>query len=1014
MQCPWKPVILPLILALCLAAPALGKAGPGKWQPVDDFYVVLFEEAPLAAYDGDVAGLAATSPSALDVPRLDPDSSASAAYLQFLAERQAAHLEHIRTALKREVEVVFRYRAAGNGIAAKMSRQEARRVEELPGVKAVIQDYVVPLDTDRGPTWIGAPAIWDGTATGGLPGTMGEGVVVGVIDSGANMDHPSFAATGGDGYTHVNPNGAGVFVGWCDPSHPDHDPSYVCNDKLIGGWDYTDVFCAVNPECSETDGPEDDNGHGSHTASTAAGNVLLSPAISGVAPHANLITYDSCYTNDLSGEGLCPFSATSAGVDQAVLDGVDATNYSIGGGNDPWAASDIDSFFLNAVAAGIYAAASAGNSGPDADTTGHDGPWMSTTGSSTHDRVTVETMLIDLAGGMSPPGDLTGASRTAGYGPETVVYARNFPNGDPDPEQCLSPFPAGTWTAGEIVLCDRGSIARVLKCAHVAAGGAAGCILANADAGQTDPVADAHVIPAIHVGLADGDALRAWLATGAGHSAEITDSMIIIDPAVADIMSDFSSRGPAGPAPIDVVKPDLTAPGDAVFAAVASDDELPPPEFATFGGTSMSSPHNAGSGALMSALYPGWSPAAIKSAIMMTADTTVLKEDGATPGDPFDYGGGRIDLTKAAEVGLVLDETAADFLAAEPAAGGDPKTLNLASLQNSRCVGVCSWSRTVESVAAASVDWTVSTTVPAGVTLTPSPAAFTLAPGGEQTIVFDADVSGLALDTFAFAEISLSETTAAGGSPDLHLPVAVAKATSNLPPSVTFETAARYGGETLTDLQSLAAITDLDVQAAGLVQGSETIVALEQDVTNGDPYDDLDQVFVKTVTVPSGARSLFATTESEEAPDVDLFVGTGATPSADTQVCASTTPFASERCEVSDPAAGTWWIVVQNWQGSGGADDIRLVDAVVPGTSAGNFGANGPTAVPATEPFDLGIFWGEPAMAEGQLWFGVLDFGTDPANPGNIGSIGVAIEVIGIFADGFESGDTSAWSNTVP
>ncbi len=94
-----------------------------------------------------------------------------------------------------------------------MSRAEGKQVEKIPGVVRVIPDRVAHQTTDRGAVFIGATAIWNGSGTGGLPGTKGEGVVVGILDSGVNMDHPSFAETGGDGYTHINPNGSGVLAG---------------------------------------------------------------------------------------------------------------------------------------------------------------------------------------------------------------------------------------------------------------------------------------------------------------------------------------------------------------------------------------------------------------------------------------------------------------------------------------------------------------------------------------------------------------------------------------------------------------------------------------------------------------------------------------------------------------------------------------------------------------------------------------------------------------------------------
>ncbi len=1004
-----------LFLLCVLTAMPLAAASVASSESPSGLYIVELVEAPLATYAGGVEGLAATQPAARGESRLDARSPASVAYLDYLGERQAAHLSTIGQALGRSPKVVLRYVAAANGFALQISSAEAQIVAGLPGVRRVTADRLLPLDTDRGPAWIGAPSIWDGTATGGLPGTMGEGVVVGILDSGVNMDHPSFAATGGDGFTHDNPLGPGVFLGWCDPSNPNHDPSYICNDKLIGAWDFVEAVCPTIPTCAEVGGPEDDDGHGSHTASTAAGNVLTSPEISGVAPHANVVTYDVCYVDTDTGQGLCPFSATSAAVDQAILDGVDVTNYSIGGGRQPWD-GDIDTFFLGAVSAGIFPAASAGNAGPGPSTLGHLGPWMATNGASTHDRVNVVNELIDMTGGTSPPSDIDGASRTSGYGPAPIVYAGNFSNGDTDPEQCLNPFPPGTWSGGEIVLCDRGSIARVLKCAHVAAGGAAGCVLGNIPGGGTNVASDPHVIPATHIAVTGAEAVRTWLASGAGHMATITGGTLVTDPALADIMANFSSRGPN--LSFNALKPDLTAPGVSIFAAVASGTGTPPPEFGTLNGTSMSSPHVAGSAALLRALYPDWTPAEIKSALMLTGDDTVLKENGVTPADAFDIGGGRVDLTKAAETALVMNETHANFLAANPNTGGLPETLNLASLQQADCVVGCSWNRTVTSVADGTTSWAVSAmAAPAGVGITADPSSFTLAPGEEQEIEVTADIAGAPLDVWAFAQLTLTQTGATAGSPTLQMPVAVRPVIDNLPELVEILATEDTGSETLSNRRAAVEITDLELTVAGLAEGAATALSLDEDTTNGDPYDDLGQVFVKTVSVPAGARRLIAATESDQAPDIDLYVGTGETPSAGTEVCSSTTPAASERCDLADPAAGTYWILVQNWSGSTAQpDDVSLVDGVVDGLDAGNFSADGPTAVPSGMEFDLALNWDIPTLEHNDVWFGVLDVGTDPGNPDNLGSIAIDLQgfLPGIFADGFESEDTSAWDNTVP
>ena len=209
------------------------------------------------------------------------------------------------------VEAVYQYKNVLNAVAVRLEHAEALQAFNLPGVLTVYPDLIRQLETDIGPTLIGAPSIWEGETLDGSS-TYGEGIIIGVIDSGINHAHPSFADVGNDGYDHTNPNGAGNYVGVCDT-----DPLYAdfCNDKLIGGYDFT-----------SSGGPEDEDGHGSHTASTSAGNFVeveiddlaggtFTVQISGVAPHANLIAYRVC--DDAGG---CWTSATVAAVDQAIDD----------------------------------------------------------------------------------------------------------------------------------------------------------------------------------------------------------------------------------------------------------------------------------------------------------------------------------------------------------------------------------------------------------------------------------------------------------------------------------------------------------------------------------------------------------------------------------------------------------------------------------------------------------------------------------------------------------------------
>ncbi|MPZ26634.1 MAG: S8 family serine peptidase [Micromonosporaceae bacterium] len=769
---------------LCLTAALLSVAGAsapayaGSQPDPDELetYLVTLPDPPLATYAGGIADLAPTAPHATGADRLDPDSRASRAYLDYLEARQDAVISAIPLALGRDVDAGLRYDTAYNGFSAELTATEASTVAGLPEVARVEPDQLLELHTDAGPAWIGAPAVWNGD--GGIAANQGEGVVVGVIDTGVNFRHPAFAEVGPvDGHVHENPRG--TFGGLCDPV----TGAPFCNDKLIGMWDFTTVGQ-----------PTDDNGHGSHTASTAVGNRLemsleapttsVDRTISGVAPHANLISYKACLPI-----GSCPLTGTLGSIDQATRDQVDVINFSIGGGPaNPWT-SALALAFAGAHSAGVFVATSAGNSGPGAGTVGNpaNAPWVFSIGASTHDR-DFPNQLTDLVRDGEPgPADTSGKGLTAGFGPARVVYAGDFGNalcGEGTAEAPLNPFPPGTFD-GEIVVCDRGTFARVDKARHVHEAGAGGFVLANDEPSGDSLVADPYDLPGVHIGFQDGIVLKDWIAEGGGPdnpgTAVITGVEADLSPENGDVMAGFSSRGPNAPAP-GVIKPDITAPGVDILAAWEGTTSPTDPEtYNVISGTSMSSPHAAGSAALVRATQPGWTPDEVRSAMMTTAFTEppgrgdevepVRNEDG-TPADPFDRGAGRIDLRGAPLAGLVLDETPDRYAAADPAAGGDPRTLNLPSLADPACAQTCSWTRELRSAADATVSWTASTQAPDGVTLTVEPETFTLTAGQTATVTVTADVSGLTEPGWRFGEVQLA-SDAGPAVPAAHLPVAV-------------------------------------------------------------------------------------------------------------------------------------------------------------------------------------------------------------------------------------------------
>jgi len=667
-------------------------------------YIVVFREPAAAAYDGGIAGLAAPAKraGASGKLRADMQSPQAKAYVRHLQERQGRIERSMAQSIGRQPAVSKRFQHAVNGIVAELGEAEAARVAALPEVLLVEEYREYALDTDTGPTLIGAPPVWSGGNPGATGAYRGEGVVFGILDSGINFGSPSFAAVDPvDGYAHVNPLGAGNYLGTCAAGGID---AGRCNAKLIGGYDF--VCGAPGNQCGvanirEEPGFGDTNGHGSHVASTAAGNrrdvdVLGNVRrISGVAPRANIVAFDICYTNTATGQGLCPNVSAVAAMNQLIADGiVDVVNYSIGGGASPWSEA-VSLAFLNAVEAGVYVSASAGNSGPGPNTMGHHEPWVSSTASVQHGRSDI-VVVLQVTGPQPVPNPLqaiemnpgTGGASQASSIPGTTRLAVS-PRIDTADDGCTA-YPADTF-AGAIAVVRRGTCSFSIKVDAAAAAGAVAVLIANNAAGGIIPSVPGTAIPAFGILQADGNALRDFAAANPAATAGIPYPGIILTN-TPDVLAASSSRGPAGT--FDLLKPDVAAPGVRILAAVAgttiSGFEN---DVAMYNGTSMASPHQAGSAGLIRQARPTWTVPEIKSALAMTADRTVLLEDGATPANPHAGGSGRIRVDRAINAGLVLDESAANYAAANPATGGDPATLNQPNMIKRACAPQCSFVR---------------------------------------------------------------------------------------------------------------------------------------------------------------------------------------------------------------------------------------------------------------------------------------------------------------------------------
>jgi subtilisin family serine protease len=999
-------------LASMLLAPqsAAARSGPDSTSDLGR-YVVELQDPPLAVYDGrtlsvlrhaDDKQLAPTARHMKGHRKLSTHSVEAVAYLEFIEARHEEFRHEASLLLGRPITPVHQYRIATNGLAVDIGEAEAAILAESPLVKSLARDTKHSLQTYAGPEWMGAGEIWTGAA--GLPENHGENIIVATIDTGINWDHQSFADPAPDGYIHNNP--LGQTLGLCN----DPQSGAKCNNKLIGIYDFVQDNPLTEDVVEEnTNGLDNDSvGHGSHTASIAAGNPVetaidmqTNVTLSGVAPRANIISYRACYMGEPAGPDSsgCLGSAILSAIEKAVEDSVDVINYSVGAvAGDPWEAGSVSRALLNARAAGIFVATSAGNGGPDSGSINSpaNAPWVMAVGSATHNTL-YGNRVRTLTGGDSPPPDyMIGASRTNGIGQRRIVHARDYGNalcGTGEPElqascgqnQGLSnPWDGQTPFNGEIVVCDRGIYGRVEKGKNLLLAGAGGYILANTDQFREFVVDDEHCLPTSHVGDEDGDTLRAWLASGSGHGGSITGYGLVEKDSFGDQVDDFSSRGPALPPVEDVLKPNIIASGSQVWAAGHQGQEFTPVP-----GTSFSSPHIAGAAALLKSAHPDWGVSQIVSAIETTATAEVATDQGIDDASPLVRGAGRPQLGEATRAGLFLEATRSDFINANPAGGGRPKDLNLPGLVDSNCQGQCVFFRRVTDQAAGG-DWTATAIdFPDGVGVTINPANFTLGSGQSRELEIVVDVSQYGeVGEWISGAVRLS----ASGAPDQLLTVSVLKDGGELP-SQWHITDERNGGWKEFSLSGLVELPDATFTSGGLVKpGQEVLV---QDPTRDDPYDGGTGVFTTWHSLPQGASWFYVKTLASSAIDLDLFVGRddngNGTAEEFEELCSSSSANDLELCDFHDLPPGNYWILVQNWRGTEPGGDLATVaHAAIADSEDSNFAVTGPGMTSENTIFPVRASWNNVNALPGEQMFAAVSVGTSRHTPANIGFIPVA------------------------
>lgn len=815
--------------------------------------------------------------------------------------------------------------------------------------------------------------------------SRGEGVLLGVIDSGIDPNNPAFHNPAPDGYVYQNPRSTPGFLGVCDPDNPRYDRTFPCNNKLIGA--YTFEATAATPDPQGRPSPRDNHGHGSHIAGIAVGNYVprvriglaeLGP-IAGVAPRANLIVYDVCGVpeNDL----VCPHSALLAAIDQALADGVQVINYSIGAGaSDPW--DHLESLgLLRALEHDIFVAAAAGNRGhaDDSISAPANAPWVTAVTASSHGRRFVQ-QLHAFAGGDEAlrPTTLLGA----GFAPSSEVAPIRSATDLGNPT--CAPFSAEQQSAveGTIIVCAPGPIERSIQAQHVRERGAAGIVFFNsATVGDQLEQEARYPLPAIQLNHADGMLLSDWLSTCDHCSAAFRGTYAEHDPAMADRILTYSSRGPNSRVP-SVLKPNLAAPGQVTLAPFG-DFTAGQPDYAFMEGSSMAVAQISGLAAILRQIHPTWSATEIASALMLTALPAYLAD--GTPADPFDQGAGRAHGVRAAFAGFVLPETVAAFHQADPAQGGDPSQLNLAAITSEHCERSCSFTRTLRSTFEVPLTYTIALHHGDGFTLSTTPAnSISLEPGASAQITVTATVNGRTTGSYSYGALTFSDTE--GLASPAHIPVALQTFGVNLPPTLTLQT------EVLTGSQRLSlraeALNGLEAKAYGLSPMLSEALSLAPGAT-----------YERELHLPPDSLLLRVELEAEAASSHELALYAATQPGhpsagAALPCSARGTNYCELKAENLSPRIRIRVTRTADTEMGPSSSYLRygLVRSSPPDPS--NLSVSSPITTSAGIPFELELTWQLAPSPDDQRYLGLLNL-RERSSARDLGSASIILDLLG-------------------
>ena len=984
-------------------------------QAVRRVYIVQLAMPSAAQYHA--AQLQTAQPGAVTAPRVRLDKS-SAAIQSYTARLQEAQ-DRVIARAGPDSELIYRYRFGLNGFAAKMHPAEAHKLASLPEVLHVWEDEIRPLATNYSLDFLDLFNRSEGLR--GAAGLTGEDIVIGVIDSGIAPEHPALEDTQeADRPSLCRGSWAenSLLGRWLCRRFEKRDDKILyeplegwngacvagdqfeetdCNNKLIGARWFIDGADASGPiDEGEIRSARDVDGHGTHTATTAAGNKVKASIfgrfidrVQGIAPRARIAVYKACWLRPDDTRASCNTSDLANAIDMAVADGVDVINYSVGSSLLRLTAPD-DLALMAAAKAGVVAVVAAGNEGPNLGTIGSPagGPWVIAAAASSRDgKSSLEAMEIT-----SPP-SIAGkyAVREANFTPQLLdtgpvsgdlVLADDDDEtlddgGDGTTSDACQPLVNDSEVSGNIAFIQRGGCDFDTKVANAAEAGATAALVYNI---AGDPIvmngaSGLSDIPALMVGQADGNLFLAEIDAGNAVSAVLDKQLFINEDDTGNRMAVFSSRGP-GPAG-DILKPDVTAPGINILAGFTPDatNAMPGENFAYLSGTSMSTPHVAGVAALLLEAHPDWTPAAIKSALMTSARQGVTADDGETPANPFDFGAGHIVPNSALDPGLVYDVSNDEFDAfacgtASPAVSEQrcdelatagfsfaAADLNQPAISIGRLASQRTVTRRVTNVSDAPGSYTASVEAPAGIGVTVGPSVITLQPGESTEFDITFSMQSGPLDLWRFGSLSWTSNDRAVRSQLAIRPISI-----TAPAQVTqFGTSGAVSFPVEFGYTGAYAPTPHGLRLPLVINGF-----VDDDPTKTFSFRTTDGVTAHLIDVPPDQAYLrFALfdTLTDGDDDLDLYIYYCADNVNCVRVGESGEPTSNEEVNFLYPSAGRYAALIHgfatdNVSGGPGANYQLLSWAFGLVDDQGNMTVAGPTFVNAGSTGDVTVTWG--------------------------------------------------------